>query len=234
MKNIKKYIISALILMSLSFLLISAANSKELIRVYTRLKDVSENDINRVKAEADKGIEKIKQVLAIDWKKTIDIEIVDYGICRTTPQGGILLPIWHVRKKTAAIIHEVTHILTKQFDNKFFAEGLAIFFQEKYGEDHGFPNLLGVPLDNLVRENKERLTPITQLAKDNDVFIRVGTKEREIAYIQAGSFFIFLVERYGENKLKELHDSWRLNYKKIYGKDLNELEFEWKKFVFEK
>jgi len=42
-----------------------------------------------------------------------------------------------------------------------------------------------------------------------------------------------IVEEYGEQKLKELHDSWGLDYKSIYSKDLKELAIEWQEFVFE-
>ena len=41
-----------------------------------------------------------------------------------------------------------------------------------------------------------------------------------------------IVEEYGEQKLKELHDSWSLDYKSIYSKDLKELAIEWQEFVF--
>ena len=53
------------------------------------------------------------------------------------------------------------------------------------------------------------------------------------SWIEAGSFVNYLVEEYGEQKLKELHDSWSLNYKSIYSKDLKELAIEWQEFVFE-
>jgi hypothetical protein len=70
------------------------------------------------------------------------------------------------------------------------------------------------------------------LANDNDIFRRVGTEERKIAYIQAGSFFDFLIQTYGEQKLRALHDSPNLDYRNVYGKDLRELGKEWEYSLF--
>ncbi|MGB6010229.1 MAG: hypothetical protein WBI57_03045, partial [Desulfobacterales bacterium] len=144
----------------------------------------------------------------------------------------VSLPIRFVTSKRAAIVHEVTHIIAKHENNRFFSEGLAVYFQERFGEDHGFPNFSGLPLDDLMRNHKDQFIPITELMNDNEVFRQVGTKRREIAYIEAGSFINFLVVKYGEQKLADLHNSWTLNYKKIYGKNIKELEAEWKNFVF--
>ena len=41
-----------------------------------------------------------------------------------------------------------------------------------------------------------------------------------------------VLEKYGEQKLADLHNSRILNYKKVYGKEINELEAEWKSYVF--
>jgi hypothetical protein len=67
---------------------------------------------------------------------------------------------------------------------------------------------------------------------DNKIFEQVGSERRRIAYIQAGSFIGFLVEKYGEQKLADLHNSKTLDFSKVYGKQLIDLEKEWKKFVF--
>jgi len=215
----------------LSIFSVSFVRSADEIRVYTKLEYVNEYDINRVRKEAQKAVNIISSTLEVKRKRKINIKIVDSGICRVTPEGVVLLPIKHVQRKKAAIIHEITHLMAKHKHNRFFCEGLAIYFQEKYGEDNGFPNFAGVPLDDLVRDYQGLLMPIYMLSKNNDIFRQVGTEKRKIAYIEAGSFTNFLVEVYGESKLKALHNSWNLNYKKIYGKDLKGLENEWKEFV---
>ena len=190
------------------------------VTVTTNLSSVSQADIDRVRSEAEKALQNICPILGVQNNKSVNIRIVQGGICNA--YGGVIsVPIWHVRNKKAAIVHEVTHIIAKHSENRFFSEGLAVYFQERFGEDKGFPNFAGVPLNDLVKKYKDQLMPISQLADNNEIFRQVGTEKRKIAYIEAGSFLNYLVEEYGEQKLKELHDSWSLNYKSIYSKDLN-------------
>jgi len=200
------------------------------IKVYSKIKGIQNFEIKRVEKEAQVAVNNVIPILGYSNTKRFKIKIVDYGICRVS-NGTILLPIWHVRDKTAAIVHEMTHVIAKHSENRFFSEGIAVYFQERFGEDKGFPNFRGDPIDDLVRENSEDLFKITNLAKNNDIFRKVGTFERQIAYIQAGSFIDYLVKTYGEEKFRNLHNSWTLNYKKVYGKSLVQLENEWKKGV---
>ncbi len=109
---------------------------------------------------------------------------------------------------------------------------MATYFQERFGGNPVFPNF-SKPLDDLMRKNKNQYIPITQLIKDNKFFGQVETKQRKLAYLEAGSFISFLVKKYGEQKLADLHNSKTLNYKRIYGKKIYELEAEWKSHVFE-
>ena len=199
------------------------------ITVSTKLKDVSQSDIEGVKREAWKALNSIPPILGIEYKKTIKIKIVDYGICNAT--GGIIsVPIAHVRDKSAAIIHEVTHIIAKHENNSFFSEGLAVYFQERFGDFNVFPNY-SIPLDDLVRNNESQLMSIAKLKSDNIIFGQVETERRRIAYIEAGSFINFLIVKYGEQKLAELHNSKSLNYMEVYGKEIEELEIDWKGHV---
>ena len=199
------------------------------IVVTTKLENVTPADIEAVKKEVESAIRFIPQILGVEYKKTVTINIVDEGICNT--RGGIVsLPLQHVRDKSAAIVHELTHVIAKHESNSFFSEGLAVYFQERFGEFKGFPNF-SIPLDNLVRNNRDQLMSISILKNDNEIFRQVGTDKRRIAYIEAGSFINFLVVKYGEQKLADLHNSSSLNYKKIYGKAFKELETEWKNYV---
>ena len=207
-----------------------AGKNDSLVIVKTSLSSVSQSDIERVRKEGEKALNTVCPILEIEKNNRIEIHIVEGGICNA--YGGVVsLPIRLVKSKRAAIVHEVTHIIAKHENNRFFSEGLAIYFQERFGEDRGFPNF-ALPLDDLVRSRKEKLIPITELMNDNEVFRQVGTERRRLAYIEAGSFINFLVVKFGEERLADLHNSWTLNYKKIYGKNVKELEAEWKNFVF--
>lgn len=201
------------------------------ITISTQLNaDVSQSDIESIKKEVGKALHYIPPILGIEYKKIIKVKIVNDGIC-DAKKDLVLLPILHLRDKSAVIIHEVTHIIAKHENNSFFSEGLAVYFQERFGGFDGFPNY-SVPLDDLVRNHKEQLLQITKLKNDNRIFEQFETEQRRIAYIEAGSFINFLVERYGEQKLAELHNSKSLNYKVVYGIEIQKLEVEWKNYVF--
>ena len=199
------------------------------ITVSTQLNYVSQTEIESVKKETRKALTSILPILGIEYKKNIHIKIVDYGICNAN-DDIITLPISHVRDKSAAIIHEVTHIIAKHENNSFFSEGLAVYFQERFGEFHVFPNY-SVPLDDLVRKHKDQLLQIPKLESNNKIFNQAETERRRIAYIEAGSFITFLVVKYGEKKLAEMHNSGSLSYKDVYEKEIEALEIEWKNYV---
>ena len=199
------------------------------ITVSTKLDGVYQSDIESVKKETWKALTSIPPILGIEFKKIIKIDIVDYGICNT--KGDIVtVPIAHIIDKSAAIVHEVTHIIAKHESNSFFSEGVAVYFQERFGEFCVFPNY-SVPLDDLVRSHNDQLLQISKLSNDKEIFRQVETEERKIAYLEAGSFINFLVVKYGEQKLAELHNSRSLNYKQVYGKEIEKLEVEWKNYV---
>jgi hypothetical protein len=206
------------------------------IVISTKLKDVSESDIERVRREAEIALESIPPILGIEYKKKIKIKIVEKGICNA--RGGIIsLPIWHVRNKRSPIVHEVTHIIAeKHRDNRFFSEGLAEFFQVKFGEDAGGITYYKEPqylsLDSLVIKYKDDLISLYYLKHKNDVFRQIKSKNRKLAYTEAGSFIKFLFEVYGEHKLHDLYHSRTLDYEKLYGKNIQELESEWLNYVF--
>jgi len=205
--------------------------SETQIIVSTELQNISQDEIDGVKKEARKALKYIPPLLNINYKNAIEIRIVDKGgICNATG-GTVSLLITHIRDKSAPIIHEVTHVLTKHEQNSFFSEGLAVYFQERFGHNPAFPNF-SEPIDDLMKKNKDQYIPITQLIDDNEIFGQFETEQRKLAYLTAGSFISFLVEKYGEQKMADLHNSRTLNYKRVYGKEIYELEAEWKSLVF--
>ena len=200
------------------------------ITISTKLKNVSPADIEGIKREALTALHYIPAILEIENRGITEIEIIDSDICYAN--GNIVsLSIFHIKENNAPVIHEVTHVLTKHEYNSFFSEGLAVYFQERFSKIDGYPNF-SVPLDDLVRNNESQLLDIPYLNNDNKVFEQVGTEQRRLAYIEAGSFINFLVVNYGEQKLAELHNSRSLNFKEVFGKKIEELEAEWKSYVF--
>ena len=200
------------------------------ITVSTALQGISEADIEKVQQEARSAFAYIPEILGISVDKTANIRIVASEICYATGRT-VSLSLDHVKDSSAPIIHEVTHIMANHGHNSFFSEGLAVYFQDRFGRNGTFPNF-SIPLDELLKLHRNQLTSLQDLINDNNIFAQVGTEQRRIAYIQAGSFIRFLVEKYGEQKLADLHNSKTLDFGKVYGKKLVDLENEWQNFVF--
>ena len=209
------------------------------IAISTGLKGVTRQDIARVRREAEKALALIPPFLGIEYTKIIEIEIVAAGICRTTPEDHfILLPLWHIRNRKAVVIHEVSHVVAARHeDNSFFSEGLAVFLQDRFGGDSdGLTHYQEPPnlsLDALIVKYRHRLIPLKSLSLGNEVFAENGAPEqRKLAYLEAGSFIKYLYETYGVWRLRELYDSRTLNYDRVYGRSIQELEADWRNHVF--
>ena len=227
------------------------------IIVSTKLKDVSQSDIERVKKEAEIALNSIPPILGVEYKKDIKIKIVDKGSCKIT-NGIVLLPLRHVKNKRAPIIHKVSQLIVKKpsrpaweggVDDRFFRVGLAVFFQDKFGEDKEFFNYKepSLSLNDLVIMHRDNLFSLYYLNHKTKIFgykykikmfgkktfWKAEPKNRKIAYIEAGSFISFLYEKYGDQKFKDLYKtSLPADYEKVYGKSIQELENEWLNYVF--
>jgi hypothetical protein len=237
MTRMTKQFVTGLVLVSF-VLLIPAGNvlpAEDQVIIHTVLEKVPEADIAWVKNEAEKAVDKIGAFLGVSRDQPIRIQIIeDVGPTRINPQETIELPIRLVKCRGAGVVREVARVMVGHKDNKFFWEGIALYFQETYGKALHPLNPTGEALDDVIRRQSDRLIPIYELAKDWGRTKKFTTTEEfPLAHMEAGSFTNYLVETCGEAKMRELHDSSSLNYKEIYGKDLKELGAEWKKFVLE-
>lgn len=209
------------------------------IIISTKLENVTQDDIERVKKEAEIALDSIPALLGIErYKRDIKIKIMKKGPCRTTRDKIVLLGVWFVQNKRAPIVHEVAHVIADKHKwNKFFNEGLAEFLQDRFGEDAGGITYYNEPqhlsLDDLVTKYKDSLISLYYLKHNNGVFrLRNKSANRKIAYIEAASFIKFLYEKYGEHKLRDIYHSRNLDYEKVYGKSIQELESDWLNYVF--
>jgi hypothetical protein len=57
-------------------------------------------------------------------------------------RGLMEMPLRHVRAHTGALVHEIVHIYAPH-DNRFLAEGLAVYLQERLGGKPAFPSMQG-------------------------------------------------------------------------------------------
>jgi hypothetical protein len=133
------------------------------------------------------------------------------------------MPLARVRDKREALLHEIVHIYAPN-RNRFLAEGLAVYLQDKIGNNPAFPNF-GKDLDALARLS---LSEVSSLKMLNDVRKQPlsSVMAEPTAYILAGSFVGFLIEEYGLPSFKKLYETG--SYDEVYRKSLSTLEKEWR------
>lgn len=165
------------------------------------------------------------------WKEPIRINVnSSYRISRALVPGyfgnrGFMeMPLRRVRDNTGALLHEIVHIYAPN-NNRFLAEGLAVYLHTKLGGNPAFPNFG----EDLRRSAVRSVSGVKSLGSLNSVRTPrpLGTvMDEETAYVLAGSFAGFLIETYGLPSFRSLYETD--NYEKVYGKSLDTLETEWR------
>jgi hypothetical protein len=174
---------------------------------------------------------KIENFWGATWKEPIRIHVDrSYRISKALipsyhgNRGFMEMPLRGVRNNDGALLHEMVHIYAPN-DNRFLAEGLAVYLHHKMAGNRAFPNF-GKSLD---AEARERLAQIESLDRLNAVRTPrpLGSVlDEQSAYILAGSFVGFLIDKYGLPEFRKLYESGA--YESAYGKALWELEKEWR------
>jgi hypothetical protein len=173
---------------------------------------------------------KVDEFWGATWKEPIRIHVnSSFRIARSlVPNEGkpgyIEMPLGRVRDNRGALLHEIVHNYTPT-SNRFLLEGLAVYLQDRMGGNPAFPNF-GENLHVLARD---RLSSVMSLEGLNNVRfpqpLSTVMPERT-AYILAGSFVGFLIEKYGLPRFRPLYETE--NYDKVYQKSLRILETEWR------
>ena len=173
---------------------------------------------------------KVDKYWGATWQDPIRIYVSSgFAIARSLVTNGgapgkIEMPLARVRDKTGPLLHEIVHNYAPN-QNRFLQEGLGVYLQDRMGGNPGFPNF-GQHLHSLARRS---LSSVSSLERLNEVRfpqpLSTVIPERA-AYLLAGSFVRFLIERYRLPQFRALYDSG--DYEKAYRKSLQALENEWR------
>lgn len=165
------------------------------------------------------------------WKEAIRIHVdSSYRISRALvpgyrgDRGFMEMPLRGVRNNDGALLHEIVHIYAPN-DNRFLAEGLAVYLHHKLAGNRAFPNF-GRPLDSEARDRLSQVASLDELDGVRTPRPLGSVLNEQSAYIIAGSFVGFLIERYGLPDFRKLYDGG--GYEAAYGKALSALEKEWR------
>ena len=165
------------------------------------------------------------------WQEPIRINVSSsYRISRALVpgyfgnRGFIEMPLRRVRDNTGALLHEIVHIYAPN-NNRFLAEGLAVYLHTKLGGNPAFPNF-GEDLHRLVVRSLSGVKSLESLNGVRTPRPLSSVMDEETAYVLAGSFVGFLIERYDLPLFRNFYET--ADYEKIYGKSLDTLEKEWR------
>jgi hypothetical protein len=134
------------------------------------------------------------------------------------------MPLRRVRDNSSALLHEMVHVYAPG-DNRFLAEGLAVYLHTRLAGNPAFPNFG----EDLGRSAAGGLVGVRSLAELNQVRTPrpLGSVMDEgTAYVLAGSFVGFLIEQHGLAPFRTLYE--RGDYAEVYGRPLTTLESEWR------
>jgi hypothetical protein len=174
---------------------------------------------------------KVERYWGDTWNETIRINVSSsYRISRSLVPGyfgnrGFMeMPLRGVRNNTGPLLHEIVHIYAPN-NNRFLAEGFAVYLHTKLGGNPAFPNFG----EDLRRSAARSLSEVKSLATLNSVRTPVplsSVMDEKTAYVLAGSFVGFLIERYDLPPFRSLYETE--SYEKVYGKSVDTLEKEWR------
>lgn len=180
---------------------------------------------------------KVEEFWGATWKEPIRIHVSrSYRISRALVpahfgnRGFMEMPLRGVRGNTGPLLHEIVHIYAPN-DNRFLAEGLAVYLHTKHGGNPAFPNF-GEDLRRLVARSLAGIGSLETLNNVRTPRPLSTVMNEETAYIVAGSFVGFLIEKSGLPLFRRLYETG--NYEAVYGESLVALEKEWRASLQEK
>jgi hypothetical protein len=155
-------------------------------------------------------------------------------------RGHMLFRMSAVLIRHAATVHEVVHVFAPNA-NRFLAEGLAVYAHEHLHGPSAYPNfratLHGLALGYVARADIVALDRIATPRR-----LQGGGLSNREAYIVAGSFVRFLIERDGMAKFRRLYAMTPLvpgahnagspgRWREVYGASLAQLVTQWRQRI---
>ncbi len=202
---------------------------------------LSAADVTRVSNEVCDAVRDIRNYLGMD-KKIPDIEIsfVQDGPSGCTIDGKFSVVEDFARLKWSPVYYDTMMFLDIYGENyrrdgrtrlgsRFFSEGLAMMFQQLFGEDKQFP-FYDLDFDASMKEYAKEFFPFADILTNAAVFDDFNTRERAVAYTEACSFLLYLNYKYGPQKIGEIYWSDGPDFEGVLGKTMDELEKEWKAY----
>lgn len=154
-----------------------------------------------------------------------------------SPTGVILIKKSDllVNDDYSVVPHEFTHVLTGYSGPRWMEEGLAMYMQEQFPAGR-YAGIDSISVDSwsigLLASNRWVTLwnfPIGSLDRTS----MANAFEEERAYWESGSFVKYLIETYGIDAFRKMHDdtSGWMAAEKVYGKPIDALVEEWRQHL---
>ena len=231
-KHIRARLVAVIAILLLPATLASAqkvSESCEGIEVVSdELKPKAAADYCKFASEERKKVEKY---WGATWTDPIKINVGSaFQIAQALiPNGGkpgyIEMPLDRAKDKTGALLHELTHNYAPDQRNRFIYEGLGVFLQDTLSSHRTFPNF-GQPLHVAAARLRPSANALDQLNEVRYPRPLGSVMDNRVAYILAGSFTKFLIDKYGLDRYRKLYETG--SYDQAYEKPFKTLETEWR------
>jgi hypothetical protein len=180
---------------------------------------------------AVRELQKVEEYWGPTWTAPIRIHVSsEYRISRALVpadqgnRGFLEMPTRRFQDGTGALLHEIVHIYAPHA-NRFLAEGLAVYLHTKLAGNPAFPNF-GEDLKRLAARDLPGVETVQALNGVRTPRPLGTVLDEKVAYVVAGSFVGFLIERYGLPQFRSLYETE--SCETTYGKPFASLEGEWR------
>jgi hypothetical protein len=231
LKRAAHFIIFAIVFMAP----FSAQARPEQVRVENNDPTITKAQRQALRQQAAREYEKLKFFFNADVGP-VTLTVRDHGVGRHVPPAQIIIPSRLIEKSRAITAHELTHLLTQGWASSLLKEGLAVYAQDKFGEQRGWPNFKqSVHRAAIIAINKAE--PLVRGPGDANHVLSTrnpgNTNLRRAAYNVAGSWVMWIIEQRMDGDITRfMADLYRSNaYRKALGSSFAELRREWREFL---
>ncbi len=191
---------------------------------------MSETDSNEFLALAETTLSDLKAFLnppALAEDEKIVVRAMEgAGISRIG--GSNLILLYYIREGVIPLAHELTHVLMGESSSRLLTDGLAVYCQERFGGlsyPSFFRSIEAATLGELRRGRSLSLL---------DLRMNIGFEGQtwRLAYLEAGSFARYLIDRYEFPLFEQVYST--NDFLSAYDMSLAELEGDWLESLWQK
>ena len=205
------------------------------VRVVDHSAELDPEALRRLADQTEREYLQLQQLFGVHVGH-VTVNVRKTGVGRHFPPAAIRIPMTTIAKRTAITAHELTHLLNQGWASMVLKEGLAVYGQNRIGEQPGWPNYKRGIHRAAHAAIIAPAAPVRSPAGAEQAFAtaRLGqTVKRRAAYNVSGSWVTWLInQRMGGNLDRFMATLYRSgDYPAATGKSYAWLDAAWRRFV---